>query len=573
MQKKLRTDKSKSKSIDKKKPPSFAQRIDLSVLVSLAALSFVVFLPVLWNLSLNGDDAAQHYWWSKEFIHEIGDGKLYPRWLSGAYGGRGSPVLFYYPPVPFYAMALFYIFVRDPLIALYLGCCLGLLISGGTMFLYGKTFLSRRDSLFAAALYMTAHYHLFDFYQRLAQHEFWAFAWPPLLLYGMNRIYTEKHWRALPVIAVAYALLLMTHLPTALMFTFLLPAYALFLTRNVRQLALMAMGCVIGAGLAAISVFPFLFEGAYLKSLGARAANQYFSAGFLLEHLGSAFSQIPLPSSMNFDLFVLAGDWMAVGFFLVVGVCTWVLWQSDFKQNPIVKGLWVITVFSLLMATRLTTPLWQIIPKFRAIQFPIRWFTVVSLGASLLVAMAISWLMSRSRLAYPQVAALAIVVIFNLLISWLIIARAPFQPEVFARRISSYTDVREYHPEWWDQKRHTELDAAAAVVTEGKAKVTPVDDNGTEQSYVIDVEEDAVLKFRTLYFPGWQAQIDAKAVAVAPNEEGHIQIAVAQGEHQLILRLTDTPPRFAGKIISGLSFLILIGAIFGSRKKAPAAVE
>jgi hypothetical protein len=570
LQKKQRTARSKAKETVRNKKKSAAQKDGWGALFLLAALSVLLFLPVFLNPYLNGDDAAQHYWWSKEFIHELSKGTLYPRWLSGAYEGRGSPTLYYYPPVPFYVTSLFYVLLRDPLVSLYWSCCLGLLVSGITMYSYGKTLLSQRDSFLAAAFYMTAHYHLFDFYQRLAQHEFWAFAWVPLLLYGINRLHIDNHWRAILYIASAYALLLMTHLPTALMITCLLPVYLLLVTRNLRKLLYTAAGLGLGVGLAAIFLSSFLFERNYLKPLGARAANQSFRAGFLFENLPQAFQQVPLPSNGNFDLFLLAGEWMAVGFLVLLLACTLVLWKSEFRDNNIIRGLWLITIFGLLMATRLSTPVWRFVPQIRNIQFPIRWFTIVSLGASLLCALAVSVALRNLRSPYLQASGLAVVLLLNLIVSWLIISRAPLQREIFQQRIANYTDVREYHPLWWDQQRHSELDAAPAVVVNGKAEVLAVDDEGTHQSYRINAAEDSLLKFRTLYFPGWQAQIDGQAVSASPNPEGHLQVAVARGEHLLTLRLQDTRVQTAGKVVSGVSLLVFLAAAFlGRRRTGP----
>lgn len=571
MKNRRRTEQAKPKGIPKKKEAATGSQLDPQASLALVALSLFLFVPLLLNPALNADDAAQHYWWSSEFVKELASGNLYPRWLSGAYGGRGSPVMFYYPPVPFYAVSLFYVFAREPLTALYWGCWLGMAVSGLTMFLFSRTLLPRRESFIAAALYMTAHYHLFDFYQRLAQHEYWAFAWVPLLLYGISRIQAEDSARAVPVVALGYALLLMTHLPTSLIVTALLPVYAVFVTRDLRRLARIAFGLVLGAGIAAIYLTPYLFEGDYLKSLGQKAPNQYYHAGFLFENLGQAARQIPFPSSGNFEMFLLAGDWMAVAFLALLVTCTVILWKSDFRQNNVVRGLWAVTTISLLMTTRLTTPVWRFVPKFRAIQFPIRWFSVVTLGLSVLAAIAVSLALRRPRPPYLQPAILAAVLLFNLVVSWLVVTRAPFQPEALARRLTTYTDVREYHPRWWDQQRHTELDEAPAVVTRGKANVTAIDEQGTEQGYRVNAEEESVVKFRTLYFPGWQARLDGQLATLSPNDEGHMQVTIAPGEHDLSLMLESTPPRTAGKIVSSLSLLAFAVVIFLTRRKTTAA--
>src|SRR5205085_5025161 len=144
------------------------------------------------------------------------------------------------------AAAFFYLFIGNPLLSLYWGCWAGLAISGITMYFFARTILSRGSSLLAAALYMVMHYHLFDFYQRMAQHEFWAFAFGPLMLYGINRIHRYNNSRGIPYLAFGYALLLLTHLPTALIFSILLPVYSIILTRNLRQLFRIAFGFILG---------------------------------------------------------------------------------------------------------------------------------------------------------------------------------------------------------------------------------------------------------------------------------------------------------------------------------------
>jgi uncharacterized membrane protein len=539
---------------------------DIIIHVSLFALAALIFLPVLTYSLPNGDDMAQHCWWAREFIAEIREGTLYPRWLSGAYDGRGSPVMIYYPPLPFFVIAFFSIFTANPLMALALGCWIGLAISGSTMYLLSRSLLSRQEAIMAAGFYMILHYHLFDFFHRSAQHEFWAFAWVPLLLYGLYRISTEHKLRALPYVAFSYAMLLVTHVPTALMITFVTPFYLILLTRDIKRLISAASGLITGAGMAGIFIIPFLFERDYLKSLGDKTDIQRFDAGFLMENLGEAFQQIPFPSSGNFHLFILAGDWIALGLLILLVAITWVLWKSEYRHNPLVRGTWFITIFSLLMTTRISSPLWQFIPKFKSIQFPIRWLLIVSLGASLLTAIAVSFILRHSKLPVYQATALGVAIIFNLAISGLVLLKAPFQPEALQKRLAYYTDVREYHPKWWDQQRHTELDKAPAVVDQGNATVVALDKSRMNQSYTISASEDSVLRFRTLYFPGWTARIDGQVASVAPSKDGHIELKVISGEHNLTLDFEDTPTRTTGKIISALSLIIFAVILYAARR-------
>jgi hypothetical protein len=355
------------------------------------------------------------------------------------------------------------------------------------------------------------------------------------------------------------------------MITFVVPIYALVLTRNLQRLVRISAGLALGAAMAAIFIIPYLFERDYLKPLGAKTEIQSYKAGFLLEDLSSAFAQIPLPSSGNFYLFVSASNWMALGFVLLIAASSWVIWKSEFRHNALIRAVWAITAFSFLMTTRVSMPLWALVPKFKAIQFPVRWFVIVSVGASLLAGVAISRLAGRKKSYYLQACALASAIVFNLAVSGLVVARAPFQPEEIQKKFQYYTDVREYHPKWWDQQRHAELDASPAAVDSGSARISAIDETGTVQSYAVDADTESVLRFRTLYFPGWTARIDGRSAPVSPGRDGHIRLEVGPGEHTLKLALEDTRPRAAGKMISGLSLLAFVAILFVIRRAALAA--
>jgi uncharacterized membrane protein len=557
------------KSQNKKKTSTRSpiKNTEVVALLVLIAISTLLMLPAMLGSFPNGDDVAQHYWWSRLFTNEIVEGNLYPRWLSAAYDGRGSPVMFFYPPLPFFVITLFNLLVRDPLWALLLGYWLGLTLSGLTMYLLARLLLSPWESLSAATFYIAAHYHLFDFYHRSAQHEFWAFVWVPILLYGFYRTLTELGWRPVPWIAIGYSLLLVTHLPSALIATVMLPVFAILVTRDVRPMIRAAAGLALGFGIAAIFVLPYLLERGYLKPLGQRTEIQSFRAGFLLENLLTSFTQIPFPSSGNFHLFILASNWMAAATLLLLVVCSWILWKSEWKQNYLIRAVWVTTVFSFVMTTRISMPIWQFVPKIKAIQFPIRWFVITILGISLLSGAVSSLIIRRQRLPAASTLIFACVVVANLVIGIIVLARAPYQPDILRTRLAYYTDVREYHPRWWDQKRHAEFDQQPVVADPLSAQVTVIKQKGTNQGYVVESDRETTLRFRTLYFPGWRANVNGLSTPVSPGSDGHIELTLSPGRHTVALGLGDTPPRLAGKVVSGVSLLLFAGLVYAVRRR------
>ena len=125
-----------------------------------------------------------------------------------------------------------------------------------------------------AALFMIAPYHLFDIHVRGALAEFCAYALLPLVLLTLKRALDGKS--PLPL-GLAYAALVMTHLPTALLISALLIApYAI-----VRRGALVraGLGIALGIALAAIYLAPALMlpmNTAQMYRPNFRVADLYF---------------------------------------------------------------------------------------------------------------------------------------------------------------------------------------------------------------------------------------------------------------------------------------------------------
>jgi hypothetical protein len=75
--------------------------------IIIGVAGFILTLPVLFfGAPFQGDDAITHAGWYIHFSEQFWSGDNYPRWLIGMNGGLGSPVFFYYPPVPYFLTSL-----------------------------------------------------------------------------------------------------------------------------------------------------------------------------------------------------------------------------------------------------------------------------------------------------------------------------------------------------------------------------------------------------------------------------------------------------------------------------------
>lgn len=214
--------------------------------------------------------------WLDQWRELVADGNLYPRWMPRAWDGLGSPAFIFYPPLFFWIAVGFdqltlRLLETGTLLSLTSAILLG--ASGLTMRHWLRAHVGAGTALLGALAYMLAPYHLYDIFARAALAETCAYAVLPLVLLGIKRA-SEGNASALLALAVAYASLILSHLPVALLASVtLVPAYALFVTRRVGALARLAAAGLLGLGLAAIYLIPALTEG---HTILAQALNTIF---------------------------------------------------------------------------------------------------------------------------------------------------------------------------------------------------------------------------------------------------------------------------------------------------------
>jgi uncharacterized membrane protein len=239
-----------------REPPAVGvQYRAIAPVVTLLAVAILITLPTLIWGPRHTHSATYNIIWTSQIGDAFRHGALYPRWLPRSFEGLGSPTFFFYPPLAF--------FVSGGLHAI--GLSLGDAINwAGTAFLFASgvsmyAWLKWRGqwALLGSALYMVAPYHLLDLYTRGDLAEFAAFAWLPLLVLGVEAL--RARWGP-PLLAVAVAGILMTHMPTALLAAaFLvgpLAAVRAWKDRSIVASGLAAAG--VGCALAGIYLTPAL---------------------------------------------------------------------------------------------------------------------------------------------------------------------------------------------------------------------------------------------------------------------------------------------------------------------------
>ena len=248
-------------------------------LILVAGLGMLLTWPAIWHGWPDlGHDSVNHARWLEEFFGQLRAGEWYPRWLTDANGGLGSPTFFYYPPLGHYmGVPLLSLWPSGSLAAwhsLGLSSALVLIASGIIAYFWLIRWAGSRGALWGATVYMLVPWHTaIDMYNAGSWSSFCGFLWMPLAVLGVDRL-MEMRRGAVLLTAVSYSFLVLTHIPTAMLLSPVLLAYPLYLGPSGRRIGLaFQTGCamLLGIGIAALYLLPAVLQedAASMHILGA----------------------------------------------------------------------------------------------------------------------------------------------------------------------------------------------------------------------------------------------------------------------------------------------------------------
>ena len=358
--------------------------------LSIAGAGLLLALPLLINGCLNADDFDYHFVFSRYFSEQFWQGDLYPRWIQQMNAGFGSPTFFFYAPVPYYFTSLFLPISHYSTSAcngLGLSSAFALIASGLTCYLWLQTLVPRRFAVIASIFYMSLPYHLaIDLYTRFAFAEHWSFVWMPLTLYFSIRA-ARGSWFSVLGLAGSLALLIMTHLPTFVIFFWVPVGYA-FVVGDVghwRRISVrltmgrLMAGGAIAFGLSAVYWFPAMMTQQSVSMEAMSTEAYYYANNFL-------FMDVKTGSQKEFWYLLELLTMLTAG----LAFCAWKVATAS-KAASLEKNYWLlVTIFSLVMMLPISEWAWTVLPVVQKIQFPWRFNTLLTLSTTALFALAVS---------------------------------------------------------------------------------------------------------------------------------------------------------------------------------------
>ncbi len=550
---------------------STAASFTASDVLILGTAAVLLALPMLiYGPMVKGHDTYQHLNYSRHFSEQFWGGEWYPRWLLEMNHGLGSPSLFVYPPFASYV----YTFLQplgnilhfNPFNA---GEFLALLGSGICAFLWVHTIVSRRVALASAVLYMLMPYHLaVDFYRRAALSECWALVWMPLVLYFTTQVMARKRPAALGL-AVAYALLILSHFVSVLIFSLIPLAFALALSARgdrIQSALRIAAGMALGAGLSSFYWLPALSQAKHFPVLNLLRPPSFV----LVDNFIGIDGLTGIVSETGFIHWVLLS---ALSLIVFIVICSFVAFSEGRSgSRPRVIFWLVVCVLPIFLMSRASLRLWTLSSRhfssllLRAVQYPWRFNIVLCLAALFIGALCLSEVSRLSKLGRTVAFGLVSLVVLTWLISYEQVWKS-YKADVY---VPDPKQLVNDDDGWFYSWAAPDLDQSSALGATAKPRARFVGVLGTSDVRLwkarhIEFETNSPtggwVVINQFYYPGWTASVAGATLPLeikAAMPEGLVEVDVPPGHQEIRVEIPVASAERAGRWISFASMPCLI---------------
>lgn len=528
--------------------------------LAIAATAFAVEVPSFFLGTPSGHDLEFHLYSWLEVLAQWKRGIVYPRWASMAHWAYGEPRFVFYPPASWTLGAALSALLPWTIISgVYIW--LALVAAGVSMFMLARTWLDRRDAVFAAALYAAHPYHFVIVYWRSAFAELLASSLLPLLLLLVLRAAEGEGRRAIVPLGAVLAASWLMNAPAAVMVHYsfaLLIVVMAWLRRSPRLMLMGAAAVVFGAGLASFYLLPAVYEEKWVNIAEAISPGLRPQDNFLFSTTGDR----------DHDAFNRLVSWVALAEILVTFVAAWMArrWRSQRRELWHVSLAWAVAI--ALLTLPISALLWNFLPKLRFMQFPWRWMLCLGVAFSIFLTLAVRRWTVRLALYMAPLLVMAF--------GWQHIQPPWWDGPADLREMednmasgSGYEGTDEYTPVGADASN---VDKAARLVTvDGPAHAAiHVFEWGPESKlFTAKMSAPAHLALRLFNYPACRAEVNGQQVqATARKGTGQMLVPVGPGANRVEIKFMRTWDRTAGAWTSGLTMLVLILWRFLDRRQS-----
>lgn len=548
------------------------------IVIFIVALSFFAFKPLLVSgfFTIHDDTQIARVY---EMTKALKDGMFPVRWSQDLGYGFGYPIFNFYDPLPYYSGGLFSLLGADPLLSAKLMVVLGIVISSLSMYILASEFWGALGGILSSALYSYSVYHAVDVFVRGDFAEAFAFAFIPLVFYGIWKIHKSPKNKFILLTAVSYALIIISHNLTALMvtpFVILFIFYLLFNTNQTKRQAInFATALIVGLIISAFYWIPALFEMKYTNVLAQVGGNADFRDHFVCipqlwsstwGYGGSAKGCADGLSFMIGKIHIVLSSFL---FLLYLTILFSKKYFQSFKKYKdklnIVVLFYLAFLISIFLMLDISKPIWEIIKPMSFLQYPWRFLLLVVFFSSFVCGSLVLFLEKLTKKKY-----VSYLIIFFIIILLIYTNSKYFKPQfILDNTASDYTNSYslkwttskisdEYMPKGFDKPKSFEETADFTKLNNQNLQVLDFHQKTQEIVLNLNAKKNSNYILPTAYFPSWKATLDGKDLLVSEDKKG-ISIRLPAGTHTLVLKFVETNVELFSDLISMAAILGLLG--------------
>ncbi len=437
------------------------------------------------------------------------DGIFPVLWARRMFWGIGSPVLMLNYQIPYYFSMIWHALGLNLDDSFKAVLSFSQIVSGFLMYFALKSRFKTLPSLVGAILYMVAPYRLLNIYVRGAMGEVFSTMFPPLILAGIWR-------KSVPLQTLGWAGMFLSHPVGSALYSGVFLGYVLVCEKfkNVWQgLKKFFIPYVLAFLIAAFNLLPTLAltKYTYYKTSDSNTLNQFPTLNQLIyDNWGYGFSTDNDQDEMSFQIGVI--QWLLLGMGMVAAL-------SSKKSLPRAKELrYLVLVFIgavLLMLKETATPIYVYLGMEKIIDFPWRIlmifaFLTALMGAKL-VDMTKNWKIKIFFVIFLIIGAIYTNrnhIRINLV--W------PWPSDSFAHGTGDA--FGEYAARWRTTRDGSQFYELSEFI-QGEGKITTLKDSSNETKIMVESTLPGIVRFNSMYFPGWQARINGAVIPIDDQQD------------------------------------------------------
>lgn len=541
-------------------------------ILAIFLVASIVILPIVVLGMPSGSDLKQHLQFADAYYNAISAGDFFPGWASEDNYGFGSIGIRIYPPLAYYFLAAAQMFTGDSYNALLINIFWWMFVGCVGVYFLAKEWLSPAQSVFAAAVYAIAPYHLNQIYQVFLFAEFAAMGVTPFCFLFITRLVRRGSVTDVLLFSIFYSLLILTNIPSAIIVSISLAIYVLLLSewRSYPKVILKSAIAI----LLSLSATAFHLSKIITEMNWVNHNSEQFSSGHF------DYQKYLFPMSLNsgdavqqnwywqMDAIAVLTIFLFFPVVILLAIKLWEKSKDDYRRRA-TTALFGTGLFALFMMSAASSFLWHSSGFLQKLQFPWRWQSAASLIAAISFSFAISFLSDcRPKLkkisVYLTILFILFVAMFNL--THIVLSSEPLSKNKFEEIIAD--KQRKGCSCWWTIWAVKEAFDQKEKVFAAPRTVTINQWQSESREFEIEAGEVTNARVATFYYPYWQAEINGNPIELQKFRDGTISIPLS-GEKSHV-RLFFREPlliKYSEKFSLSIWALLLIGFLWLSFAK------